>query len=106
VSGAPRFCRSCGAALDEGDRFCGACGTAVRAGEPARPSARSTPPPGPAAPRQPSRAVEPSPPAAGGPVSFGIAAKVGLTILLFAFVAFGRRYSAELGEWMESIFGR
>lgn len=29
VSGSHRFCKQCGAAIDEGDLFCGACGTKV-----------------------------------------------------------------------------
>ena len=48
----------------------------------------------------------PKAPPVQAPPTQGSALRVGaavLTVLLFLLVAFGRRYAAELGEWMEDL---
>jgi hypothetical protein len=84
-----RYCHQCAEPLEAGDNYCSSCRTPVR-------GAATTSPTG-----APSHTAAPSP--GTRPLKWS---KVIITILLFLIVALGRAYSAELGEWMESIFAR
>jgi hypothetical protein len=119
MSAAPRFCRSCGAALEAGDRFCGGCGAAVRGAQASPPHSKSMPPPGPAARRQssppPGPAARPEQPAVAtslpppSPDATGSRSRTVTTIVLVVLLiifGFAKRYPARVEEWFASVFGR